>query len=68
MIDLENPFERIDWETTLNVFRMYGVHGKLLRCVEAFQEDANACVEVNGVHGESLRIHGTMKQGYVISP
>ncbi len=67
-IDLENPFERIDWETTLNVFRVYGVRGKLLRCVEAFQKDAIACAEVNGVHWERLRIRGTMKQGCVLSP
>ncbi len=45
---LEKAYDRADREALWNVLRIYGVGGQLLKGIQAFYREANACVKVEG--------------------
>ncbi len=47
-MDLEKAYNRVDKEALWNVLRIYGVGGQLLKGIQAFYREANACVRVGG--------------------
>ncbi len=42
--DLEKAYDRADREALWTVLKIYGVGGQLLKGIEAFYREANACV------------------------
>ncbi len=48
IMDLEKAYDRDDREALWNVLRIYGVGGQLLKAIQAFYREANACVRVGG--------------------
>ncbi len=42
-MDLEKAYDRVDREALWSVLRIYGVGGKLLKGIQAFYKEANAC-------------------------
>ncbi len=46
-IDLEKPYDRIDWTAMWDVLKVYGVGGRLMNGVKAFYKDAKACINLN---------------------
>ncbi len=47
-MDLEKAYDRVDREALWSVLRIYGVGGQLLKGIQAFYREANACVRVGG--------------------
>ncbi len=47
-MDLERAYAKIDREALWSVMKMYGVGGQLLKGIQAFYREANACVRVGG--------------------
>ncbi len=47
-MDLEKAYNRVDREALWSVLRIYGVDGQLLKGIQAFYREANACVRVGG--------------------
>ncbi len=47
-MDLEMAYDRVDREALWNVLRIYGVGGQLLKGIQAFYREVNACVRVGG--------------------
>ena len=45
-MDLENAYDTIDRHGMWQMFRVYGVGGKLLKAVQSFYVDIKACVRV----------------------
>ncbi len=43
-MDLEKAYDRVDREALWSVLRIYGVGGQLLKGIQAFYKEANACV------------------------
>ncbi len=43
-MDLEKAYDRVDREALWNVLRIYGVGRLLLKGIQAFYREANACV------------------------
>lgn len=41
---------------------------RLLEGVKAFYKNTEACIRVGGEMNENLRIQGSVRQGYVMSP
>ncbi len=66
-MDLEKAFNRVDREALWSVLRIYGVSGHLLKGIQAFYREANACVRVGGKFSESFAVVG-VRQGCVMSP
>ncbi len=68
VVDLEKAYDRFDREALWNVLKIYGVGGQLLKGIQAFDREANACVWVGGefcegrwqvgVRGEGVRGKG----------
>ncbi len=52
-MDLEKAYDRID-RALWSVLKIYGVGGKLLKGIQAFYREANACVRVGGKYSESF--------------
>ncbi len=50
------------------MLEIYGVGGKLLRGIQAFYREANACVRVRGEFSESFAVEVGIRQGCVTSP
>ncbi len=48
-MDPERAYDRADREALWSVLKTYGVGGLLLKGIEAFYREANACVMVGGV-------------------
>ncbi len=51
-MDLEKTYDRVDREALWSVLRIYGVSGQLLKGIQAFYREANACVRVGGKYSE----------------
>ncbi len=51
-MDLEKAYDRVDREALWNVLYIYGVGGQLLKGIQAFYREANACVRVGGEFSE----------------
>ncbi len=47
-MDLEKAYDRVAREALWSVLRIYGVGGQLLKGIQAFYKEANACVRVGG--------------------
>ncbi len=67
-MDLDKAYDRVDWLALWDVFKIYGVEGKLLRAVKSFYEEASACVKVSGETSEHFEIKVGLRQGCVMSP
>ncbi len=59
---------RIDRETLWSVLKIYGVGGQLLKGIQAFYRQANACVRVGGEFSESFAVEVGVRQRCVMSP
>ncbi len=67
-MDLEKAYDRVDREALWSVLRIYGVGGQLLKGIQAFYKEANACVRVGGKFSESFAVEVEVRQGCVMSP
>ncbi len=52
----------------MNMLKIYGVGGQLLKGIQAFYREANACVRVGGEFSESFALKMGVRQGCVMSP
>ncbi len=50
------------------MLKIYGVSGQLLKGIQAFYREANACVRVGGKFSESFAVELGVRQGCVMSP
>ncbi len=48
-MDFEKAYDRVDREALWSVLYIYGVGGKLLKRIQAFYREANACEGGRGV-------------------
>ncbi len=55
-MDSEKVYDRIDREALWSVLRIYGVGGQLLKGIQAFYREANACVRVGGKFSDSFAV------------
>ncbi len=55
-MDLEKAYDRVDREALWKVLRVYVVGGQLLKGIQAFYKEANACVRVGGKFSESFAV------------
>ncbi len=62
-MDLEKAYDRVDREALWNVLRIYGVGGQLLKGIQAFYREANACVRVGGKFSESFAVEVGVEAG-----
>ncbi len=67
-IDLEKAYDRVDREAFWNVLKIYGVCGQLLKGIQAFYREANACMRVGREFSESFAVDVEVRQGCVMSP
>ncbi len=50
------------------MLKIYGVGGQLLKGIQAFYREANACVRVGGKLSEFFTVEVGVRQGCVMSP
>ncbi len=50
------------------MLKIYGVGGKLLKGIQAFYREANACVRMGGEFSESFAVEVGVRQGCEVSP
>ncbi len=62
-MNLEKASDKVDREALWNVLRTYGVGGKLLKGIQAFYREANACVRVGEEFSESFAVEVGVRQG-----
>ncbi len=55
-MDFEKAYDRVDKEALWSVLKIYGVGGQLLKEIQAFYREANACVRVGGEFVESFAL------------
>ncbi len=67
-MDLEKAYDRVDREALWSVLYIYGVGGQLLKGIQTFYGEANACVRVRGEFSESFAVEVGVRQGCVMSP
>ncbi len=67
-MDLEKAYDRVNREALWSVLRVYGVCGQLLKGMQAFYREANACVRVGGKFSESFPVEVEVRKGCVMSP
>ncbi len=67
-MDLEKAYDSVDKEALWSVLRINGVGGQLLKGIQAFYREANACVRVGGKFNESFALEVGVRQGCVMSP
>ena len=67
-IDLEKAYDRVDRKALWSVLRIYGVGGQLLKGIQAFYREANACVRVGGELSQSFAVEVGVRQGCGMSP
>ena len=56
-LDLEEVYDRVNWESLWQVSKMYDVGGKLLSGIKSMYVDNLACVRVKGNESEWFRIN-----------
>ncbi len=56
---LEMAYDRADREARWSVLRIYDVGGQLLKAIQAFYREANACVKVGWEFSESFATGGS---------
>ncbi len=63
-MDLEKAYNGVDREALWSVLKIYGVGGQLLKGIQAFYSEANACVRlVGGKFSESFAVEVGVRQG-----
>ncbi len=67
-MDIEKAYDRVDRDALWSVLNIYGVGGQLLKGIQAFYREANACVRVGGKNSESFAVEVEVKQKCVMSP
>ncbi len=65
-MDLKKAYDRVDREALWSVLKIYGVGRQLLKGMQAFYREANACVRVGGELSESFVVG--VRQGCVMLP
>ncbi len=65
-MDLEKAYNRIDRDALWSVLRSYGVGGQLLKGIQAFYREANACVRVGEKLTEGFALEVGVRQGCVV--
>ncbi len=55
-MDLKKVYSRVDREALWSVLKIYGVGRHLLKGIQAFYREANACVRVGGEFSESFSL------------
>ncbi len=65
-MDLEKAYDRVDRKAVWSVLRIYGVGGQLLKGIQAFYKEANACVWVGGKFSESFAVEVGQRKKYYI--
>ncbi len=58
-MDREKAYDGIDREALWSVLKTYGVGGQLLKGIQTFYREANACVWVEGKFSESFGAGGS---------
>ncbi len=53
-MELEKAYDRVDREALWSVLKIYGVGGQVLKGIQTFYREANACVRVGGEFNESF--------------
>ncbi len=66
-MDLEKAYDRVDREAPWTVLKICGVGGQVLKGIQAFYREANACVRVGGKCSESFVVEVGVRQGCVMS-
>ncbi len=67
-MDLEKAYDRADREALWSVLKIYGVGEQLLKGIQAFYREANACVKVGGEFSQEFYSGGEVRQGCGMSP
>ncbi len=67
-MDLEKAYDRVDWRALWDVFKIYGVGGKLHIAIKSSYEKASTCVKSSGETSEHFEIKVGLRQGCVMSP
>ncbi len=67
-MDLEKAYDQVDREALWSVLYIYGVDAQLLKGIQAFYREANACMRVGGEFSESFAAELGVRQGCVMSP
>ncbi len=62
-MDLEKAYDKVDREALWNVLKIYGVGGQLLKGIQAFYREANACVRMGEEYSESFGGGGGSEAG-----
>ncbi len=62
-MDFEKAYDRADREDFWNVLKIYGVGRQLLKRIQAFYSEADACVRVVGEFRESFVVEVLWKRG-----
>ncbi len=62
-INLEKASDRVDREALWSVLQIYDVGGQLLKGIQAFYREANACVRVGGEFSDSFAVEVGVRQG-----
>ncbi len=55
-MDLEKTYDRVNREALWSVLQIYDVGGQLLKGIQAFYREANACVRVGGEFSDSFAL------------
>ncbi len=63
---LEKANDRVNREALWSVMRMCDVGGQLLKGLQAFYREANACVRVGGERSDSFAVEVGVRQGCVV--
>ena len=66
-MDLEKTYDTIDRHGMLQMLRVYGVVGKLLKAVQSLYVDSSACVRVRNDVCEWFPVNIGLRQGCVMS-
>ncbi len=61
-MDLEKAYDRVDREALWSVLKIYCVGGQLLKGIQTFYREANACVRVGGKYSESFVVEVGVRQ------
>ncbi len=67
-MDLEKAYDRVNREAVWSVLRIYDVGGQLLKGIQVFYREANACVMVEGEFSDSFAVEVSLRQVCVMSP
>ncbi len=67
-MDLEKPYDRVDWLALWDVLKIYGAGGRLFTAIKSFYEEASTCVKISGETSEHFEIKVGLRQECAMSP